>query len=284
MNTTFYKYRKIDNPTSIRNGCSLQKALEDNPSLDALFKCEAVFSGRNNFSDLFDSKINLVWPSPSELLNLRFIYLWNKKTGIGKFVANGNFTSAGENFLKDIETRFSEMIDSYPIYCVCKYCTSNLLWAHYASGHEGFCIELEFNENNCPKSVVYQKNIDSIGIIEFIKYNCRLYDEKELGDRIDKALHVKLEEWYPEEEYRLIASNSMGKLCKGQKFKKIPYTSEKTQDSLIPIVKSVIFGCRMPDYVKQFIMKNIPFRTIFKKAIPKKDSIEIESVATLVGL
>jgi hypothetical protein len=204
-----------------------------------------------------------------------------KKHSIDRFVVDGNFTPAGVNFLTDIETRLSEMIDSYPIYCVCKNCTSNLLWAHYASGHEGFCIEFKFHENNCPEPVVYQKNIDSIDIMECIKYNCGLCDGKELGDRMQKALHVKLEEWYPEGEYRLIASNSMGKVCKGQKFIKIPYTSEKAQDSLIPMVKSVIFGCRMPDYVKQFIMKNIPFRTTFKKAISRKDSMEIENIATL---
>jgi hypothetical protein len=38
----------------------------------------------------------------------------------------------------------------------------------------------------------------------------------------------------------------------------------------------------MPDHIEQFIMKNIPFRTTFKKAIARKDSIEIESIATLV--
>jgi hypothetical protein len=279
MNTTFYKYRKIDNPTSIRNGCSLQKALEDNPSLDALFKCEAVFSGRKNFSDLFDSKIDLVRPSPSELFSLRSQIYEVKGLDIGSFFTEGNFTSAGEKFLINFETGFSELIDSYPIYCVSKYCTSNLLWAHYASGHEGFCIEFEFHENNCPKPVVYQKNIDSISIIEFIKYDFGLLDKEKLRERAHKALHVKLEEWYPEEEYRLISSK---KIDKGQKFIKSPYAFEKTEYNLVPMIKSVIFGCRMPDYVKQFIMKNLPFRTTFKKAIARKDSIEIESIASLL--
>jgi hypothetical protein len=278
MNTTFYKYRKIDKPASLRNGCSLQKALQDNPSLDALFKCEAVFSGRRNFTDLFDSKIDLVRPSPAELFNLRSQIYAIKGLDISKFFADRNFTSSGEKFLIDFEIGFSEIIDSYPIYCVSKHCTSNLLWAHYASGHEGFCIEIEFNENNCPKPVVYQKNIYAIGIIEFIKYNCGLVDKENLNERVHKALHVKLEEWYPEEEYRLIGSG----LDKGQNFIKIPYNSKKTQGSLCPIIKSVIFGCRMPDHIEQFIMKNIPFRTTFKKAIARKDSIEIESIATLV--
>ena len=61
MDTTlFYKYRAINN----------YKDLAEDFSLDGLLKSYAVFSGRKNFNDLFDSKIQLEYPTTEQLLSL----------------------------------------------------------------------------------------------------------------------------------------------------------------------------------------------------------------------
>jgi hypothetical protein len=83
------------------------------------------------------------------------------------------------------------------------------------------------------------------------------------------ALRIKLDEWKYEEEYRFQASNSMngGRVPNGKKFIIIPYGPE--------FVESIIFGCRMKEHIKEFIVRNMPKNTKFKQAIEKTSSIEI---------
>ena len=159
------------------------------------------------------------------------------------------------------------MIDTYPIYSVSSQCTGNLLWAHYASSHKGFCIELAFHENEQPLKMTYQEDIASIDILDFLKHDLGLDSSNELGVKIRDALLVKLKAWHYESEYRWIASNSMGRVPKGKKCIRIHYDPQK--------VKSIIFGCRMQADVKNYIVKNIPFTTTFKQAVERKNCIEI---------
>jgi hypothetical protein len=256
--TLFYKFQEITNLAS----------LNQDYSLDALFKSYAVFSGRKNYNDLFDSKIDLVHPTLQQVLSLlRARIDPTKRRIMDGWVSKGRFTPAGVTFLKTIETKFGELIDTYPIYSVSIHCTCNLLWAHYASSHKGFCIEFAFDENEQPQKVIYQEHIECINLIDFLRYDLGLDNSNELGVRIHNALLVKLEEWRYEGEHRWIASNSMGRVPTGEKFIKIKYEPRK--------VKSIIFGCRMTPDVKKHIIKNIPFTTRFKQALEMKDRVEI---------
>jgi len=186
---------------------------------------------------------------------------------IETWVLDGMITSAGIDFLKSLETDLNEMIDTFPIFSVSSYCTYNLLWAHYASSHKGFCIEFTFDENEQPLKVIYQKDIASVSLLDLFKYNLGIDTSDKFGMKIKNALHVKLEEWRYESEHRWIAHGSMGSVPKGEKFIKIKYDPRK--------VKSIIFGCRMISDVKKYIIKNLPFTTIFKQAIETKNSIEV---------
>jgi hypothetical protein len=270
-----FKYHRIDNPDVLMSGYPLKKALKDNRSLDALLNSYAWFCSRKAFDDPFDSKIQLIRPAPSEFLSLRSTPDTAKRRMIEKFVSGGKFTSAGEKFLTDLEANLNNMIDSYAIYCVSKKSTKNALWSLYASQHRGFCIELEFDEREHPKPVIYQKTIDSVGILDLLKVDCRLSDGKELGERIERALRVKLEDWACQEEYRWIASRGMAVIERGEKGKKVGYDHRK--------VKSIIFGCRMQQHVKDFITTNIPFKTVFKQAVERQSCIDICDYAAIVG-
>lgn len=260
MDTTlFYKYRAINN----------YKDLAEDFSLDGLLKSYAVFSGRKNFNDLFDSKIQLEYPTTEQLLSLLSDPNINEqgKKIIDSLISKGMITPKGMTVLKDFETGLNELIDSYPIFSLSSLCTSNLLWSHYASSHTGFCIEFNFDENERPLEVNYQKDIGSVNLIDIIMYSGSIITNKKFGIDVRNALLVKLEEWKYESEYRWIASNSMGRVPKGGKFIKVKYEPRK--------VKSIIFGCRMIPDVKKYIIKNLPFTTVFKQAIETKNTIEV---------
>ena len=54
----FYKFRGIDKD-KVKSG-----KLHEDYAIKALFESVAIFSSRKNFNDLFDSKIDLVFPTP----------------------------------------------------------------------------------------------------------------------------------------------------------------------------------------------------------------------------
>lgn len=258
MNTTsFYKYRGISNGDDLSNDFSL----------DALFKSYGIFSGRKNFNDLFDSKIHIEYPTYDQILNLLLHSTIDKRVMqiMKSWISEGTITSAGTEFFKKLETGLNEMIDAYPIYSVSSNCTSNLLWAHYASSHKGFCIEFYFDDIEQPLAVIYQKDIASVSLFDLLKYNLGIDTGSELGVKMRDALLVKLEEWRYESEYRWIASKR--EVPKGEKYIKKNYNPWK--------VKSIIFGCRMATDVKKYIIKNLPFTTVFKQAIETRNCIEV---------
>jgi len=250
----FYKFRGV--------GDDLAKDY----ALHALFNSYAIFSGRKNFNDLFDSKIDIPRPTPEQILALA------RDPGVGanaaivhRWISDGAFTFDGLRALSRTEAALNELFDSYPIYSLSSHNNCPLLWAHYASCHAGFCIELEFPGNQ-PKQVDYRKQIDSIPLVDFIKVRFGLIGS-DFGARIHDALLVKLDCWAYEGEYRWIATNEMGRVPRGDKFIKIPYDPEW--------VKAIIFGCRMRPEVKTYIRKNLPFSTEFKQAMERKDRIEV---------
>jgi len=254
--TRFYKFRQVGDDLAMDN------------ALDALVNSYAIFSGRKNFNDPFDSKIDIVHPTPPEILTLlqRPSIGAHPRTIINNWVSNGAFTPNGAVSLSKFETELSDMFDTYPIYSLSSHNTCNLLWAHYASCHTGFCIELEFAAEQ-PTKVSYQEHIGSIALLDLLKFNLKLDAGNDLGQRIRDALLIKLKCWSYEREYRWIASNAMGRVAKGQRFIKVNYDPQQ--------VKAVIFGCRMSPRVKTYIYKRLPFSTEFQQAIEMKDRIEI---------
>lgn len=252
----FYKYRSVSNKTNP----------SDDYSINALTNNQAIFSSRKNFNDLFDSKIELINPTPKEIKELsRFLKKEDRKN-LSLWIEKGRFTPQGKEMIKGIEIEFNKLVDKYPFFSVSSNATSNLMWSHYAGSHTGFCIEFK-SEHMPAKRVIYQKTIPKIKTLAMHRSFFGLEKGEDLGNLILVALRTKLDEWEYESEYRVHASNSFGSVPVGQGFIKIPYD---------PVfIESIIFGCRMSDAVKNHIKEAMPVGMKYKQAVEKMSGIEI---------
>jgi hypothetical protein len=203
-----YKYRAITNHN-----------LNEDYSLDALLNNYAVFSGRKNFNDLFDTKIDLINAAPKAVRDLRTRPPSKRRYEIDRCVSKGVFTNFGISYIRNLKQSINDLIDSYPIYCVSEHPDSNLLWAHYAASHTGFCLEFSFDQDELPHEVSYQSQIASLNLLDFFEQFHELNDPEEWSSKILGSLLVKLEEWRYEKEHRWIAA--IQKIPQGQKFIKL---------------------------------------------------------------
>lgn len=249
-----YKYRCI---TNLEN-------LSKDFSIDALFKCQAVFSSRKNFNDLFDSKINIIKTTPKQVKELAN-RSGREKQNIRSFVANGKFTEVGRQMIKAHEERFNKLIDSYTFLCLSKNCKSNLMWSHYADSHRGFCIEFK-SEHVKGEKVFYKDEIPQVEMISLL--GCNHPDNADVGEKIWQCLRTKLKEWEYEEEYRVQMAEC--KISEDEIYRIQPYKPE--------FIESIIFGCRMPGSIKEYIIKNLPYKVKFKEAVEGTSSIDIKDI------
>ncbi|MDF0717399.1 DUF2971 domain-containing protein [Muricauda sp. 334s03] len=98
------------------------------------------------------------------------------------------------------------MDDKMGIYSLSKTPLDELLWAHYANSHKGFCIEydLEVLLKNDGKNhvhsfpVVYSKEPPSIGFLDIIR--------NKQNDLIKKFAFYKSKRWEYEQEHRIVTS------------------------------------------------------------------------------
>ncbi len=254
----FYKYQMIKNT----------KDLSSDTRINGLFNCHAVFSSRINFNDPLDSKIVFVEPTVSEIkefvneigkqnLNLRYEF--------ESYYNGNNFTAKGLTFIADYEIHLNKFFDEeYFFYCVSKNDTSNLMWSHYGNSHYGFCIEFKDSSFRDIDKVIYKDKSPSLKMIDCLRaefkgkgFNiaCNI-NENELWE----SVRTKYDEWVYEEEYRIHARDEMieNAIEKNDKFLKIKYNSEN--------IESIIFGLRMPEKVKKYIIDNIPYDVKFKQS------------------
>ncbi|WP_172912759.1 DUF2971 domain-containing protein [Pantoea stewartii] len=252
-----YKYRSISNHLDLAADFSLIN----------LINCEAIFSSRRIFNDLFDSKIQLINPTPKHIKELSLLCEKSKKHMLLSCIHKGKFTPAGDRLLSDIDEQFTKILDTYAFICLSSRADSNLMWSHYADSHRGFCIEFKGEFINARK-VTYADTIPSLKTIDLLKVN--LFDDpfEKLGNDILAALCTKLKEWEYESEYRVIASKELAEFNGPPYFKKVPYDYQW--------LESVIFGCRMDKNIKNYIIQNLPEGTKFKQAVPGLSRIEIK--------
>ena len=260
-----YKYRSIHN----------KKKLIEDYSIGALFNCYSIFSSRRNFSDLFDTKIAFKYPSPKEFKNIINRLPKSDRKFMPKYINRGKYTSDGKLFLDDFKNGMNREIDTYAILSLASKNDCNLMWTHHADSHNGFCIEFKSDKMLVDK-IIYQPEIAEMEVSDFLLFHFKLGPEDIIGQRIKDALIKKLKEWEYEDEYRLIAAESLAKIKPEEKFTKVPYPEN--------FVNSIIFGVRMKKEIKQFILDNIPFETEFKQAIEGKSGIKVQAFNPKVHL
>lgn len=260
MNDFFYKYRPIFDPSKP----------EKELSIKSLFNCEAAFSNRHNFNDLFDSKINLVRAGPPKIKTLKNKLKKKERIELASLIKKGRYTQKGNRMIDRLSDNVNLMIDNYYFYCLSSKNNSNLMWSHYANSHKGFCIEFKARYFDADK-VVYENEIPQIRVSDLIIQQFQPNSEN-LGITIWKALRTKLKEWEYEDEYRFQASNSMisRAIKSGKNYKIFNHPAQ--------FIESIIFGCRTDTSVKDYIIENIPFECSFKQAYESTSSILIKRI------
>lgn len=260
MNTkpeSFYKYCPINDSSN----------LEKEYSLINLFNNQVVFSTRKNFNDLFDSKIEFIKPTKNELRELLPLLSKSGKHDLKK----DYFGKSGGNNISQLVREINKKFDEYLFYCVSDDGKNNLMWAHYASSHKGFCIEWDSEKIQAQK-VTYKKDIASFKLLDLIKHDLKINNKNNLGIEILNALRVKLSEWEYENEYRFHLGNSMQLLVKdkGNDFSLVSHEPEW--------IKSITFGCRMDQKTRQYIIENLPYKVRFKEVVEGKSNLMIKNI------
>jgi len=259
-----YKYRSIT-----------KKNLSECFNLNNLINNIAIFSSRKRFNDIFDSKIHINMPTFEEFKKLETYLKGKELQEYRKWKKNGSFSKEGNVKLVQLEKAFYKTIDSYPIYCLSGNCQSNLMWSHYADSHRGFCIEFNF-ETIPTQKIIYESSIPTIDILPMIRLYFKIGEKKEyyeeiykqFGEEIHKKLHIKLNDWVYEDEYRIIFS------CNDVQ-KDIFYSEEIYRHKYNKNdVNGIIFGCRMTKSAKKYILDNTEFSNYYQ-ALERKEKIDI---------
>ena len=147
-----------------------------------------------------------------------------------------------------------KMKDLVGIYSLSKSCTDELLWAHYANNHQGFCIEYDLKT-----LISFQHNDYSKFDIEYRNYppKLNLNDIIKSEDSISfirKLIGVKSKRWDYEKEIRVITPES------------------GLQNYDYRALKAIYFGLRMPKEQRLELMKRLCGRSIKYYHIKLKDS------------
>ncbi|MGF1878209.1 DUF2971 domain-containing protein [Photobacterium frigidiphilum] len=245
-------------------------ALEKEYSLINLFSNQVSFSRRDNFNDLFDSKVNFEIPS-RERVRRTYQKLSGHSKRTFKQLYMGSDATKNFVFLYD---EMNKILDDYLFYCLTDNPTNNLMWSHYANSHNGFCIEWDANQLK-PEKVQYQEKLPSLDILELIESTIGLRSEEELGIQAWHALKVKLSEWEYEQEYRF----NLGKNAKHLIAK--DFGNFALVESQPEWIKSIVFGYRMPEETRNYIRSKLDNNMIFKEIViaPNKNHLRLQLLA-----
>lgn len=217
-----YKYRS-GNP-ELRVGQEISelerdiRSIETNtlyaPSIDSLNDpCEAMI-----FSDKIKSETTIF----SKILSI-------EKTGL-------------ESFHQQIDEFTTNLNEKVGIYSLAGRYNHELLWAHYANSHYGFCIEYDLhklkngysNEDLYSFQINYSSKPPQLRLSDITNRNTQ--------ETIKKIAGFKSKEWKYEEETRIV------------------FDKPKMRHYHPNAISGVYFGLRMPDEIRNNIMKRLSGR------------------------
>lgn len=142
------------------------------------------------------------------------------------------------------------------ICCFSEKHDSILMWSHYADSHKGFCVGFDKNsELFCdPKlfqKVFYEKEEFSFYINPTDE---KMYNSKDEYQEFDKLFTTKYEDWAYEKEWRLILTLDL----------KEPDHYPHGRFIVTNAVKTIYFGCKMPEEHKEIIKAILGADVIYK--------------------
>ena len=175
------------------------------------------------------------------------------------------FNIAGHGSIKVLKTAATDFIErrkKVGIYSLSKTHKDEILWAHYANSHKGFCIEFDLNlllntydtEIRYPFTVHYVPSPPKTVIEDISSDEGRIH-------LINKMCATKSTRWEYEEEFRIIVDR--------------PGKNNYCYNAL----ESIYFGIRTSDEVKEKIMERLRGRGVkYYQMILINDSYLLESI------
>jgi hypothetical protein len=171
-----------------------------------------------------------------------------------------------ERVLKSVD-EFTNLINKLGIFSLSKNYDHQLLWAHYADSHRGFCIEYDLDiikkqqhsfASHYTIDIGYSDSPGSIGLDQMLS----LTSKKDKGlSFIQAMIGTKSLSWNYEEEVRLITDN----------FGNQPYDYRA--------VKAIFFGLRMSEEHKERLMEELQGRSIRYYQMTKKlQSYDLQAI------
>jgi hypothetical protein len=147
------------------------------------------------------------------------------------------------NRKEGIDKRVADMEDIFGVACFCEKNTNYAMWAHYADGNRGICIEYDVNNFDNAEGAYLMPTVYSD---EFDKYYSNESNIKSNAFMISLFKH---KDWSYEQEWRLV--KLIDKLG----------PSEKERYTYNAKINAIYFGVDMPqiykEVIKQFVGNNI---------------------------
>jgi hypothetical protein len=257
-----YKYVSVGTDISAITSCSNHSDFINigEYSLANLLNSNFRFSYRNEFNDLFDSKIEFKSARKQEIKQ----YLNGLTTSKKRKLREALNIEHIANILSVIDTDLNNIIDDILLFCVSERCNSNLMWSHYSNNHHGLCIKLKssFLDHFESNKVVYSPQLASINLFDIVKVAAEQGDYVEaLTNELKNKLLIKLEEWDYENEHRVFTNKGNPFITQNAGISLLHYPKDK-------FVSSIIFGARMDSKVRQHIVKLYGSEVEYEVAIP----------------
>ena len=166
-----------------------------------------------------------------------------------------NCEPLNERDILDLKINWLEMHKNLRISCFTEEATNILMWAYYAEGQEGICIE--FDPSKDPlfftnlRKVKYETNLATI--------------KKGIGDELDysEILITKAEQWQHEKEWRVIFKDLYGDF--------FPISPQA--------ITSVIFGCASASYYNDYGMSGTYERIFQLLQKPEYAHIQLKCIS-----
>ena len=227
---------------------------------------EICFASPAKFNDPFDCKLHFRYDLECRDSFMEYLRELNKENG--NFLSEEELIQKAENAIQVFSdpNRLKEMLkqdehkinEKYRVFSMTGIYSNNLLWSHYSSDHQGFCVE--FNLKKLQE--YFDKNFNH-NFIEFpIIYNSeapKLVLSKFGIEGFQELLKYKSRDWEYENEYRFL----IYKRTDLQKY---------IHEELIPkeSISKVILGCQVSDEHKKEIiavLNQYPDKPILEQAI-----------------
>ncbi|WP_324673079.1 DUF2971 domain-containing protein [Hymenobacter sp. GOD-10R] len=169
-----------------------------------------------------------------------------------------HLTGALDQFYKT-----TDLINKIGVFSLSKDNINDLLWAHYADSHKGFCVGYDIDilksfayTKHYPLDVSYTEKPS-----EFDMYDIMYLKQRGLNSFLQKMIGTKTDSWAYEKEIRII-TDDFGKHMHDFR-----------------AIKSIYFGLRMPREQVELTMKRLSGRGIAYYTIVKgKNKFKLEAI------